>query len=265
MKSKITARIGTSRGYAPRRCRLSALLLALAAAFVHALWNLLLARARDPEAATAVALLVGSDRLRPGVGLRLEGLNGRSGPISSSRAVCSFLYFSLLITAYRRAEMSVVSPVARGVAPTSSCSRALSCSATAHRWAQAAGVVLVGLGRARDPGRPGRVPTGSSSGSRSRRGSPRYTLVDKRGLDYATPIALSRGLEIAPALPLRGLGGSGCAAAQWRSGVQLNQLLGGRWDRDLHGVRARARRARARFRGVSGRGAGNQRRHRNAR
>ena len=37
---------------------LSALALALAAAFVHALWNVLLARARDPEAATAVALLV---------------------------------------------------------------------------------------------------------------------------------------------------------------------------------------------------------------
>ena len=36
----------------------SALLLALAAAFVHALWNVLLARARDPRAATAVALLV---------------------------------------------------------------------------------------------------------------------------------------------------------------------------------------------------------------
>src|SRR6266702_2294012 len=36
----------------------SALLLALGAAFVHALWNVLLARARDTRAATAVALLV---------------------------------------------------------------------------------------------------------------------------------------------------------------------------------------------------------------
>src|SRR5438552_2132542 len=35
----------------------SALLLALTAAFVHALWNVLLARARDTQAATAVALL----------------------------------------------------------------------------------------------------------------------------------------------------------------------------------------------------------------
>ena len=37
----------------------SAFALALAAAFVHALWNLLLARARDTEAATAVAVVVG--------------------------------------------------------------------------------------------------------------------------------------------------------------------------------------------------------------
>ena len=36
----------------------SALVLALAAAFIHALWNLLLARAKDVEAATAVALIV---------------------------------------------------------------------------------------------------------------------------------------------------------------------------------------------------------------
>ena len=36
----------------------SALLLALGAALVHAVWNILLARARDPRAATAVALLV---------------------------------------------------------------------------------------------------------------------------------------------------------------------------------------------------------------
>ena len=36
----------------------SALVLALAAACVHALWNILLARARDVEAATAVAVIV---------------------------------------------------------------------------------------------------------------------------------------------------------------------------------------------------------------
>ena len=37
----------------------SALLLALAAAVIHALWNVLLARARNTEAATAVSIVVG--------------------------------------------------------------------------------------------------------------------------------------------------------------------------------------------------------------
>ena len=36
---------------------LLALSLALAAAFLHAFWNLLIARARDPESATVVALV----------------------------------------------------------------------------------------------------------------------------------------------------------------------------------------------------------------
>ena len=43
----------------------AAFALALCAAFVHALWNLLLARARDTEAATAVALVVGAVAFAP--------------------------------------------------------------------------------------------------------------------------------------------------------------------------------------------------------
>ena len=51
--------------------------LALAAAVLHAFWNLLLARARDPESATAVALLRGSGRVRAGHGLSLRCRMGR--------------------------------------------------------------------------------------------------------------------------------------------------------------------------------------------
>ena len=51
---------------------LSAFLLALGAAFVHALWNLLIARARDPEAAAAVALLTAVVVFAPVVALRWE-------------------------------------------------------------------------------------------------------------------------------------------------------------------------------------------------
>ena len=36
---------------------LDAFVLALGSAFLHALWNLILGRERDPEAATAIALV----------------------------------------------------------------------------------------------------------------------------------------------------------------------------------------------------------------
>ncbi|HEX5559375.1 MAG TPA: hypothetical protein VFX13_17295, partial [Gaiellales bacterium] len=94
----------------------SALLLALAAACVHALWNVLLARARDPQAATAVALLTAevvfavpawaAFRMEPAV-----------WPFLVASGALQLVYFALLVTAYRLAPLSVVYPIARGVAP----------------------------------------------------------------------------------------------------------------------------------------------------
>ena len=51
----------------------TALALALGAAFLHAFWNLLLARAPDIEATTAVALVVGHRRVRTRGGARVGG------------------------------------------------------------------------------------------------------------------------------------------------------------------------------------------------
>ena len=178
---------------------LSALLLALAAAFVHALWNLLLARARDPEAATAVALIVAVVVFAP-VSLLAWSLERDVWPYLVVTSCLQLLYFSLLITAYRRAEMSVVYPVARGVAPT---------------LVLLAGVVVLGLQhvvgagcrrrprrprRARDPRPPQRRRPGVVFGLAIAGVIASYTLVDKRGLDYATPIAYLEVSMIAPAV-----------------------------------------------------------------
>src|SRR4051812_43834122 len=54
-KTRALARMAADYG---RRVPTTALLLALAAAGVHALWNLLLARSPDVQTATAVALVV---------------------------------------------------------------------------------------------------------------------------------------------------------------------------------------------------------------
>ena len=95
---------------------LDALALALAAAFLHAFWNLLIARAKDPEAATAVALLVALVAYAP-----VAALTWRIEPAAIPYiVVTSFLqlgYVILLAAAYVRAELSVVYPIARGTAP----------------------------------------------------------------------------------------------------------------------------------------------------
>src|SRR5487761_505754 len=82
----------------------SALLLALGAACIHALWNVLLARAKDIEAATAVAVVVWH-------------AHRAVVPFIVASAALQLVYFTLLPMAYRLAELSVVYPIARGTAP----------------------------------------------------------------------------------------------------------------------------------------------------
>src|SRR3954447_19514197 len=93
-----------------------ALGLALAAAVVHAAWNLALARGHDVEAATAVALLVALVVWAVPAAL-LGGVSADAVPYIAASSVLELAYFVLLAAAYARAEMSVVYPVARGLAP----------------------------------------------------------------------------------------------------------------------------------------------------
>src|SRR5438034_8843753 len=83
----------------------SALLLALGAAFVHAFWNVLLARARDPEAATAVAVVVAVVVFAP-VAAAVWEVDARVWPFVAASAALELLYYALLAAAYRRAELS---------------------------------------------------------------------------------------------------------------------------------------------------------------
>src|SRR5919197_4549822 len=93
-----------------------ALALALGAAALHALWNLLLAREADTEAATAVAVvsLVVVLALPAALTWRVEGA---ALPFVLGSATLELAYVALLAAAYRRYELSVVYPVARGLAP----------------------------------------------------------------------------------------------------------------------------------------------------
>ena len=71
-----------------RRVRTVALVLALAAAVLHATWNLLLAGSEDTEAATAVALVAGLVVGAP-VAILSWHVHAPRSPTSSPRRRCS--------------------------------------------------------------------------------------------------------------------------------------------------------------------------------
>jgi drug/metabolite transporter (DMT)-like permease len=122
-----------------------ALGLALAAAGVHALWNLLLARARDPQAATAVALGIAVVAFAPVAALTWE-VEGDAVPYVVASAVLELGYFALLAAAYARAELSLVYPLARGLAPVLVLIVAVTALGAGTSAPQVAGVLAVGGG-----------------------------------------------------------------------------------------------------------------------
>jgi drug/metabolite transporter (DMT)-like permease len=160
----------------------SALGLALAAAVVHALWNVLLARAKDVEAATAVALLVAEVVFLP-VAILVWHVHRAVIPFLIATGALQLLYFTLLATAYRVAELSVVYPIARGTAPVLVLVIGVAALGHATSVGQVAGVALVGLGilLVRGLGRGPGVPLGLVIACVIAA----YTLVDKNGVKHA--------------------------------------------------------------------------------
>src|SRR5215475_2476332 len=94
----------------------TALAFALAAAVFHAMWNLLLARADDVDAAAAVALITAEIVFAP-VAIATWHVERAAIPWIVASGLLELLYFVLLARAYTRAPLSVVYPVARGGAP----------------------------------------------------------------------------------------------------------------------------------------------------
>ncbi len=123
----------------------SALALALTAAFVHALWNVLLARARDPEAATVVALVVAIVAYAPTAVLFWD-VEREAWPYLLASSFFQLGYVILLAAAYRRSELSLVYPLARGLAPVVVLIVGVLALGAVTSARQAAGVCVVGLG-----------------------------------------------------------------------------------------------------------------------
>lgn len=114
---------------------------------------MLLAGARDSEAATAVATLCGVVLLAP-VALATGDVESAALPFAGASAALHVAYLALLARAYQGGEVSVVYPVSRGVAPVlvlifgaAVLGEAASGGQVAGVAAVSTGVLLVGAGR----------------------------------------------------------------------------------------------------------------------
>jgi drug/metabolite transporter (DMT)-like permease len=189
----------------------AALALVLGAAFMHASWNVLLAGARDSEAATAVATLCGCVLLLP-VAVATAGVSAAALPFAGASALLHVGYLSLVGRAYARGEVSVVYPISRGTAPVLvlvvaaiALGEGVPALAAVGICSVACGVLLVGArGAAHEP-----AARDVLFGLAIAATIAAYTLVDAEGVDHAqapaylalllTPSALVYALALAAA------------------------------------------------------------------
>ena len=177
-----------------------ALGLALAAAVVHAAWNLALARGHDVQAATGVALIVALVVWAVPAAL-LGGVSAAAVPYIAASSVLELAYFALLAAAYAREDMSVVYPVARGLAPLLLVVAALAGLGGGVGALQVAGVALIAAGVL------------VVRGVRARLDAPdlllaaavaaciaAYTLVDREGVRHAAPVPYLWLVLVVPAV-----------------------------------------------------------------
>lgn len=163
-----------------------ALALVLSAAVIHAVWNTLLAGSRDPQVFGAVVLIVGALVGAPAA-VFFWDVDAAVWPFVAATSALELTYFILLAYAYTRAELSVVYPLARGLAPILVLIGAVAFTGAGTSPRQIAGVLLVGGGivlvRGVRRGRGALLAVGIACTIAA------YTVVDKHGVRHASPVA----------------------------------------------------------------------------
>jgi len=129
----------------------SALALVLAAAVIHAVWNLMLKQARaDPVAFSWVAASGGALAIGPFAlalhGPELAALGAAQWGAVFASGVLHVAYFIVLQAGYRAGDLSVVYPVARGVGPLLSALAAMLLLGETASVASVAGLALIVAG-----------------------------------------------------------------------------------------------------------------------
>jgi drug/metabolite transporter (DMT)-like permease len=178
----------------------AALALALLSAVSSAVWNLLVKQSRDTDAVTAVAIAIGVILFSPS--LAFGHIPLAAWPYIGASAALEFTYFALLTTAYRRAEMSLVFPLARGLAPVLVLLIGLVALHDQASPGELAGVLLVAVGATAVRGlrlAGGFADTGIALLIAACIAG--YTLVDKRGVSLASPAAYLEVVMLLLVLP----------------------------------------------------------------
>ena len=161
---------------------------------MHAVWNLLLAGARDSHAFAAIVLIVGAVVGAP-VAVFFWELHAAVWPFLVATSALETMYFALLALAYTRAELSLVYPLARGLAPVLVLAGAVTFTGARTSGRQIAGVLLVGTGillvRGVRRGRGALLAVAIACTIAS------YTVVDKHGVAHASPVAYLELMSIA--------------------------------------------------------------------
>ena len=163
----------------------AALALALGSAVLHAAWNLLLARARDVQAAAAATFVLSVALVAPFAAVWWSA-RPSVWPYALASTLLEVVYVVALAWSYGRTDLSIVYPLSRGLAPVLALAAAVVVLGHAASPTEAVGVLLVGIGVVFVPGPRGHgdarallaVATIASSVAA-------YTLVDRVGIHRA--------------------------------------------------------------------------------
>jgi drug/metabolite transporter (DMT)-like permease len=124
---------------------LTALLLALGSAVLHAVWNLLLGRARDVQAAAAATFLLSVVVALP-FAIVWWHADSSVWPYALASTILEAVYVVALALVYQRSEVSFVYPATRGLAPVLVLGFAVLWLGHHASAAEFAGVLVVSVG-----------------------------------------------------------------------------------------------------------------------
>ena len=177
---------------------LDALAFALGAAALHAFWNVVLARERDLEAATALAVVSVLVVLVLPAALTWR-VEADAIPFIVASGVLELVYFAMLAAAYRRYELSLVYPVARGLAPVLALVIVVAAGGALPAALGVVGVLAVSAGVLLVRGPRGNLH-GLAVGAAIAAIIGGYTVVDRYGIQHAAAGPYLLLIMIGPAI-----------------------------------------------------------------